>query len=91
MNREDLQKEVRETLVSSLMLKLKAEEIRNDAPLFGPNGIGLDSIDALQLVVALEKKFGLMIKDSGAGQKILQSVDTIVDGILNQQSPQASP
>lgn len=90
MNREVLQKEVRETLVRSLMLRMKPEEIRADAPLFGPQGIGLDSIDALQLVVALEKKFGLMIKDSAAGQKILQSVDSIVDSILSQQSPQPS-
>ncbi len=90
MNREILTQQVRETLVSALMLKLKPEEIRPDAPLFGPSGIGLDSIDALQLVVALEKKFGLMIKDSGAGQQILQSVDTIVDGILSQKTAQPS-
>jgi len=90
MNRETLRQQVRETLVSELMLKTRPEEIRTDAPLFGPNGIGLDSIDALQLVVALEKKFGLRIKDSAAGQKVLQSVDTIVESILNQQAPQPS-
>ena len=66
------------------MLKMKPEDIRTDALLFGPNGIGLDSIDALQLVVALEKEFGLKIKDSAAGQKILQSVDTIVEGIIQE-------
>jgi len=90
MNRETLRQQVRETLVSELMLKTRPEEIRTDAPLFGPNGIGLDSIDALQLVVALEKKFGLRVKDSAAGQKVLQSVDTIVESILNQQAPQPS-
>ncbi len=89
-DRDSLQQEVRETLVSALMLKMKPDEIRTDAPLFGPNGIGLDSIDALQLVVALEKTFGLMIKDSAAGQKVLQSVDSIVDGILSQQCEPAS-
>ncbi len=90
MERQSLQQQVRETLVSSLMLKMKPDEIRTDAPLFGPNGIGLDSIDALQLVVALEKQFGLMIKDSTAGQKILQSIDSIVDGILSQRAGQPS-
>ncbi len=86
MDRESLQQQVRETLVSALMLKMKPDEIRADAPLFGPNGMGLDSIDALQLVVALEKEFGLMIKDSTAGQKVLQSVDSIVEGILSQKT-----
>jgi acyl carrier protein len=90
MNRDTLQQQVRETLVSALMLKLKPEEIRADAPLFGPNGIGLDSIDALQLVVALEKQFGLQIKDSGAGQTILQSVDSIVESILRQHTATSS-
>ncbi len=88
MDRESLQQQVRETLVSSLMLKMKPEEIRTDAPLFGANGIGLDSIDALQLVVALEKQFGLVIRDSAAGQKILQSIDSIVDGIISQKEGQ---
>lgn len=90
MNRDELRQQIRETLVTELMLRIKPEEIRTDAPLFGPNGIGLDSIDALQLVVALEKRFGLRIKDSAAGQKILQSVDTIVEGILAQQSGQTT-
>jgi acyl carrier protein len=90
MNGETLRQQIREILVQELMLKIKPEEIRADAPLFGPNGIGLDSIDALQLVVALEKKFGLKIKDSAAGQQILQSVDTIVESIRSQQPPQPS-
>ena len=60
------------------MLKITSAEIGDDQPLFGPNSLGLDSVDALQLVVALDKNFGLKIPDPAAAKEILQSVNTIV-------------
>ena len=59
------------------MLKITPAEISDDQPLFGPNSLGLDSVDALQLVVALDKNFGLKIPDPAAAKEILQSVNTI--------------
>ncbi len=53
------------------------EEIGNKTAIFGAHGLGLDSVDALQLVVALEKHFGLKIADSAAAKGILENVETI--------------
>ena len=74
----ELKKKIKEALIEELMLQEEVEEIGDDMPLFGPDGLGLDSVDALQLVVALEKHFGLKIADAEAAKGILQSVDTIV-------------
>ncbi len=74
---------VRQMIVTQLRLKTKAEEIASDAPLFGDDGLGLDSIDALELVVGIEKTFGVQIADQQMGEKVLQSVDSIV-AFLNE-------
>ena len=74
---------VRQMIVTQLRLKTKPEEIAIDAPLFGDEGLGLDSIDALELVVGIEKTFGVQIADQQMGEKVLQSVDSIV-GFLNE-------
>jgi acyl carrier protein len=53
--------------------------------LFGPGSLGLDSVDALQLVVMLDKNFGVKIPDSNAAREILQSVATIVAAVEQHQ------
>ena len=63
------------------MLQEAPEAIADEAPLFGPEGLGLDSVDALQLVVALEKHFGLKIADAEAAKGILTSVETIAGAV----------
>ncbi len=68
-------------MASELMLEISVDEIADDAALFGPNGIGLDSVDALQLVVAIEKHFKLKISDQSKAREILQSVDSIAKAI----------
>ena len=55
-------------LVENLMLQTPADQIGDDLPLFGPGGLGLDSVDALQIVVALEKNYGLKIPDPAAAK-----------------------
>ena len=77
-NTAELKTEIKHLLVENLMLQSKAEEITDDLPLFGPGSLGLDSVDALQIVVALDKNYGLKISDPEAAQKVLQSVNTIV-------------
>jgi len=78
---DDLKQLIRETMVTELMLSLSANEIANDAAIFSPEGLGLDSVDALQLVVALEKKFGLKLADADAARTVLHSVDSIAVAI----------
>ena len=72
---------IKQIMVENLMLQITAEEISDDKPLFGPEGLGLDSVDALQLVVALDKNFGLKIPDPAAAKQILENVNTIVAAI----------
>ena len=55
---------------------LQPEDIDNDAPLFG-EGLGLDSIDALELIVMMEKNYGIRVKDPSAGKEIFKSVNTM--------------
>jgi acyl carrier protein len=76
-----IKQRIKAMMVENLMLQVTAEEIGDDQPLFGPGSLGLDSVDALQLVVALDKHFGLKIPDPAAAKEVLQSVDTIVAAI----------
>jgi acyl carrier protein len=76
-----LKNRIKKMLVENLMLQLKPEEIGDDQPLFGPGSIGLDSVDALQLVVALDKNYGLKIPDPAAAKEVLQSVNTIAAAV----------
>ena len=80
-NTTTIKQDIKQMLVENLMLQSTAEEIADDLPLFGPGGLGLDSVDALQIVVALDKNYGLKIPDPEAAKKILQSVNTIVDAL----------
>ncbi len=59
---------------------VKKEDIDNDAPLFG-DGLGLDSIDALELIVLLEKNYGIKVANPQDGKKIFQSVRTMAEFI----------
>ena len=76
-----LKDRIKKMLVENLMLQVSAEEIGDDQPLFGPASLGLDSVDALQLVVALDKNFGLKIADPAAAREVLQNVNTIVAAV----------
>lgn len=72
-----LKQQIKEMMVENLMLQVTTAEIGDELPLFGPGGLGLDSVDALQLVVALDKQFGLKIRDPEAAKEILRSVNSI--------------
>jgi len=77
----DLRTQIKRMLVENLMLQYSAEEIGDDQALFGPDSLGLDSVDALQLVVALDKNYGLKVPDPEAARKILQSVSTMAAAV----------
>ncbi|MGD0410713.1 MAG: acyl carrier protein [Verrucomicrobiota bacterium] len=88
MSNPELKLQIKRLMVENLMLQITAEEIADDIPMFGPGGLGLDSVDALQLVVALDKSFGLKISDAEAAKGILQNVNTIAAAI--EQKGQAA-
>lgn len=77
MQGDELRQKIKEVMVEELMLDGAPEDIGDTTPIFGAAGLGLDSVDALQLVVALEKHFGLKIGDSAAAKGILESVESI--------------
>jgi acyl carrier protein len=81
-----LKDRIKNLMVENLMLQVAPAEIKDDQPLFGPGSLGLDSVDALQLVVALDKHFGLKIPDPAAAKEILQSVNTIVAALQSKLS-----
>ena len=86
----DLKLRIKEVLVDELMLPTPAAEIGDDTPLFAPDGLALDSVDALQVVVALEKSFGLKLTDAEAAKGVLESVDTIAEAVEADARPGGS-
>ena len=89
MTDTDLRARIKEMLVKNLMLQVTPEQIGDDLPLFGANGLGLDSIDALELVVSMEKTFGVGVPSSEVAGKALRTVNTIHDYILEKRSAAA--
>lgn len=77
MDREQLRVAVKELLVSGLRLDRDPTTIADDAPIFG-EGLGLDSIDALELVVLVEERFQVGIPDEEIGKRAFASVDALV-------------
>jgi len=79
---EELIGTLKHQIVEQLNLQhLKAEEIGDDQPLFG-EGLGLDSIDALELIVLLQQKYGIKLANPAEGPKIFQTVRTMADFIV---------
>ena len=85
---EQLKADIKRMLVEDLMLKIGAEAIGDDQPLFGPRSLGLDSVDALQLVVALDKNYGLKISDAAKARAVLGSVNAITAAVQAHQADQ---
>ncbi|MBN2353011.1 MAG: hypothetical protein JXD23_10620 [Spirochaetales bacterium] len=80
--RRETLRRVKEVLITRLNLGMEAEHIDDDSPLFGM-GLGLDSIDALELVVGIEEEFGVTIKEDNL--EVFLSVNTLVDYILSSE------
>ncbi len=82
---EQLIAKLKEQIIEELNLEdMEADEIETDEPLFG-EGLGLDSIDALSLIVLLEREYGHKITESEQGKKILYSVKTMAEFIKSQE------
>lgn len=75
--------QLKKLIIERLKLEeVSPEDIGTDDPLFG-EGLGLDSIDALELVLGLEKEYGVIIPDAEVGQKVFQSVRTIAQYVVD--------
>ena len=81
---EPLEAEIKRAIVRSLRLPIAPEEIDTTTPLFG-EGLGLDSIDVLELVLELERGFGVSISDEQTGTEVLHSVETIASFIVAER------
>jgi acyl carrier protein len=84
MGNEDLAPRVKELIVRRLKLDIDPKSIEDNAPLFG-EGLGLDSIDALELVLGLEQEFGIKVEDEEVGVKAFASVNALVDFIEHKK------
>lgn len=78
METNDIKIQLKEQIIKFLNLtNLKPEDIKDDEPLFG-GGLGLDSIDSLELIALLERVYGIKINDPKEGRKILVDVNTMI-------------
>jgi len=83
---QDLKYELKNQIIQELNLEdINPENIEDDAPLFG-DGLGLDSIDALELVVLLEKYHHVKIRDENVGRKVLVSINSMAEFILEENA-----
>ena len=82
---QDIKYELKKQIIEELNIEdIKPEDIEDNAPLFG-DGLGLDSIDALELVVLLEKNYGIKIVDEEVGKRVLTSINTMAEFILEEK------
>jgi len=82
--REYVLKRVSEMLISTLDLNCSSEELDPDTPLFG-TGLGLDSVDAVVIIVSLESEFGIIL-DENESLVALRTINSLVDAILDKMN-----
>ena len=85
MSRQELAPKVKDLIVRRLKLQIDPNSIDDAAPLFG-DGLGLDSIDALELVLGLEQEFSIKVEDEEVGVKALASVNALCDFIEQKKT-----
>ena len=86
METEQLKQHLKEQIISFLNIPaITPADIRDDEPLFG-EGLGLDSIDSLELIVLLNREYGIVIKDPKEGRKVLVDVNTMVEYIQRHRT-----
>ena len=79
---DELILELKSEIIEVLNLEdVKPEDINNDAPLFGDEGLGLDSIDALELIVLMEKNYSIKLQDPTKGREIFKSINVMAEHI----------
>ncbi len=82
---DELRTSIKDLIVDRLKLEIKASEIDDEQPLFGDEGLGLDSIDALELVLGVEQELGVKIDDEEVGSQALESVAALADFVAQRR------
>jgi len=78
----DIKQKLKLVIIKDLALEdVSVDSINDDSPIFGEGGLGLDSLDAVELVVILQKNFGVQIKDMAKGREVFQSINTLAEYI----------
>jgi acyl carrier protein len=81
METVQLKQQLKKQIVEFLnLINVKPEDIKDDEPLFGA-GLGLDSIDSIELIVLLSREYGITIQDPKEGRKVLVDINTMADYI----------
>ncbi len=84
-----LKREIKQLMIAALKIPdLTPDEIENGAPIFGNPKLGLDSLDAVELFVALQKTYGVKIDDQNLARDVLQSVDRIAEFVRANRKDQ---
>ncbi len=84
---EELILKLKKEIIEVLNLEdIKPEDIDENAPLFGEEGLGLDSIDALELIVLMEKNYGIRLQDPNQGKEIFKSIAVMADYISKNRT-----
>lgn len=86
MSLEALKPRLKAILVERLKLERSADSIGDSEPLFGPDGLGLDSIDALELVLGVEQEFGVRIENEEVGTEALASIEQLAQFVAAKQA-----
>jgi len=84
--RDPLMSQLKQILVTRLKLARDPESIGDAEPLFGPEGLGLDSIDALELVLAVEQELGIQVGNEEIATEALESIERLA-GFLREKRP----
>lgn len=86
METAELKQQLKQQIIQYLnLMSVTPDDIKDDQPLFG-EGLGLDSIDSIELIVLLDRVYGIKIKDPKEGRKVLIDVNTMVDYIQKHRT-----
>jgi acyl carrier protein len=86
METAELKQQLKEQIVTFLNLThIKPEDIKDEEPLFG-EGLGLDSIDSIELIVLFSREYGINIQDPKEGRKVLVNINTMVNYIAKHRT-----
>ncbi|RLB67512.1 MAG: acyl carrier protein [Deltaproteobacteria bacterium] len=87
MLEENLREQLKKIIIEELNLEdINTSEIKDDDPLFGDEGLGLDSLDAVELVVLIQKHFAVEIKDMEEGREALASISSLAEFIETRRA-----
>lgn len=89
MDRPELIQDIKVFMLAELKLRRTPDEVKSDAPLFGPDGLGIDSLDALQLGLAAEERYGVKIPldtDPKLAEQALASVEALADFVIRAKA-----